>query len=308
MAKRDLPKANALQAGQRVRLIAPASPFDPVAFEAGIATLRSLDLIPVFDRAEFQRTGFLAGSDASRAERLSRALLEKESDAVWCIRGGYGAARLLPFLDLGRLCRRPKLLIGFSDVTALLLRLSFFGGFTTIHGPVITQLAHVPREALRWLTRMLRSQEPLGVVPWGKLRCVRPGRAQGRILAANLSILSSLVGTPYLPSMKDVLLCVEDVGEEAYRLDRMFQQCLQSGLFKGVRGVVLGSLENCKPTGRSFFSAQKVLERAAISLCVPVVSGAWFGHNSKNFALPQGVRARLDASAGKLELLEAAVQ
>jgi muramoyltetrapeptide carboxypeptidase len=308
MGRSRLLKPDSLRKGDRVRLIAPASPFDPRLFRAGRKALEGLGLVPVVSRGEFARTGFLAGSDQRRAEQLERALLEEDTRAVWCIRGGYGTARLLPLLDLPRLRRHPKLLVGFSDLTALLVQLTRPGGFVTIHGPVITQLPRLPATDLRWLKALLFGTGAPRRLPLGRTRTLVAGKAEGRLAAGNLSILASLAGTPFAPDLRGALLCLEDVGEEAYRLDRVFWQVASAGLLKRVRGIVVGDLAGCQPEGAGRLSARRVLERAISALGLPALSGAAFGHARRNLALPVGVRARLDAGARALTLLESAVQ
>jgi muramoyltetrapeptide carboxypeptidase len=301
-------KPDLLRRGDRVRLIAPASPFDHEAFRAGKRVLEGLGVVPVVGQEEFARDGFLAGSDQRRAEKLTEALGEEDTKAVWCIRGGYGTARVLPLLDLRSLRRHPKLLIGFSDVTALLVQLTRPGGFVTIHGPVITQLPRLPATDLRWLKALLFGTRAPQRVPLGRTRTLVPGKAEGTLVAGNLSTLASLAGTPFAPDLRDTVLCLEDVNEQAYRLDRLFWQIVSAGLLKGVRGVVVGELVGCKPGGTGRHSARSVLERAIVALGLPALSGAAFGHGRRNLALPVGVRARLDAGVRTLTLLEPAVQ
>jgi muramoyltetrapeptide carboxypeptidase len=303
-----LAKPELLRRGDRVRLVAPASPFDPGLFTAGQRVLQRLGLVPVVSRGEFARQGFLAGSDQRRAEELKRALQEEDTKAVWCIRGGYGTARLLPLLDLARLRRHPKLLIGFSDVSALLFQFARPGGFVTIHGPVVTQLPRLPAADLRWLETLLFGTNAPRHLPLGRTRTLVPGKAEGTLLAGNLSTLASLVGTRFAPDLRGALLCLEDVGEQAYRLDRLFWQVVSAGLLKQCRGIVLGELVDCKPQGAKRYSARRVLEQAIAALGRPAVSGAAFGHGRRNLALPIGVRARLDAEARTLTLLEPAVR
>jgi muramoyltetrapeptide carboxypeptidase len=262
----------------------------------------------VVSRDEFARQGFLAGSDQRRADQLTRALQEGDTRAVWCIRGGYGTARLLRLLDLPRLRRHPKLLVGFSDVTALLAQLARPGGFVTIHGPVITQLSRLPGTDLRWLEALLFGTRAPGRVPLGRTRTLVPGTADGRLVAGNLSILASLAGTRFAPDLGGALLCLEDVGEQAYRLDRLLWQLASAGLLRRCRGIVVGELVGCKPEGTGPHSARRVLERAVAALGLPALSGAAFGHGGRNVALPVGVRARLDAGARTLTLLEPAVR
>ena len=308
MARVTLAKPDRLRKGDRVRLIAPASPFELGLFRAGQKVLEGLGLVPVVSRSEFARDGFLAGSDRRRAEDLRRALLQEDTKAVWCIRGGYGTARLLSLLDLPRLRTHPKLLVGFSDVTSLLLQLARPGGFVTIHGPVVTQLPRMPAADLRWLKALLFGTGASQRVPLGRTRTLVPGKAEGRLVAGNLSILASLAGTRFAPDLRGALLCLEDVHEEAYRLDRLFWQVVSAGLLERCRGIVVGQLVDCKPAGIGRHSARRVLERAVTALGLPAVSGAAFGHGRRNLALPVGVPASLDARACTLTLLEPAVR
>ncbi len=308
MVQSGLAKPERLRKGDRVRLIAPASPFDRESFQAGKAVVEHLGLVPVMGRGGFARDGFLAGSDRRRAEELTRALQEEDTRAVWCIRGGYGTARLLPLLDLPRLRRCPKLLVGFSDVTALLVQLARPGGFVTIHGPVVTQLPKLPSGDLRWLEAMLFGVPEPRRLPLGRIRTLVPGKAEGRLMAGNLAILASLAGTRFAPDLSGAVLCLEDVTEEAYRLDRLFWQIRSAGLLNRVRGIVVGELADCTPEGNGRYSARRVLERAVAALGHPAISGAAFGHGQRNLAIPEGVRTCLDAGARTLTLLESPVR
>jgi muramoyltetrapeptide carboxypeptidase len=308
MSRSTLSKPAPLKAGDRVRLIAPASPFDRGLLKAGQRVMESLGLVPVVSRDEFARDGFLAGSDRRRADNLTQALQQDDTKAVWCIRGGYGTARLLSMLDLPRLRQHPKLLVGFSDVTSLLLQLAGPGGFVTVHGPVVTQLPRLPVADLTWLKALLFGAPVPSQLPLGRTRTLVPGKVEGRLVPCNLSILASLAGTPFVPDLRDAVLCIEDVHEEAYRLDRLFWQVVAAGLLAQCRGVVVGELVDCKPAGTSRHSARRVLERAVAALGLPAISGAAFGHGRRNLALPVGVRASLDAGARTLTLLEPAVR
>jgi muramoyltetrapeptide carboxypeptidase len=303
----SIKRAPALQKGDRVRLVAPASPFDQRAFERGVKAITRLGFEPVFDRSEFKRTGFLAGSDEERARRFGRALMDPDASAVWFIRGGYGSARLLPLIKWKLLRRYPKVVIGFSDTTALLLNITAPGGYVTVHGPVVTQLPKLPGPARQWLKKLVMKPEAAGKIPLGTLKTVTPGKINGFLSGGNLATLASLVGTPHFPELAGTILFIEDTGEEAYRLDRMFNQLVQAGVLKNVFGVVIGNLAGCKPAGAGKYSARKTLERAVAQLDVPAVSGAAFGHANRNVALPLGVMARLDASSRSLTLLEPAV-
>jgi muramoyltetrapeptide carboxypeptidase len=303
----SLKRAPALQKGDRVKLVAPASPFEKSHFERGVKAIKKLGFEPVYDRAEFKRAGFLAGSDEERARRLGRALLDPDVTAVWMIRGGYGSARLLPRLKWKLLHRYPKVLIGFSDATALLMALTVPGGYVSIHGPVVNQLPRVPVPVRRWLLKLVTQPKPAGRVPLGSLKTLVPGKINGFLMGGNLATLASLAGTPHFPELAGSILFIEDTGEEAYRLDRMFNQLVQAEVLKNVFGVVIGTLKGCKPAGGGRYGARKTLEKAVSELGVPAVSGASFGHIDRNVALPMGVMARLDAGKRTLTVLEPAV-
>jgi muramoyltetrapeptide carboxypeptidase len=291
----------ALRPGDRVALVAPASPFPRRLLKRGQAVLESLDLEAQVTRGEFRRLGFLAGGDAERARRLQQALEDERTRAVWCIRGGYGSARLLEDLRLEGL--RPKLLIGCSDVTALLVFLARPGGWVTIHGPVVTQLGRLRPGARSWLRRLLFSPGYAGPVPLGRLRLLKGGRARGVLYGGNLSILASLAGTPWLKPPGRFILFVEEVNEPAYRLDRMWNQLRQAGFFAGVQGVLLGALAGCRPVCGAY-SARRVLEKNIADLGVPAAGCSAFGHVDNNVSLPLGVETELDADRGRLTLLE----
>jgi muramoyltetrapeptide carboxypeptidase len=223
------------------------------------------------------------------------------------IRGGYGSARLLPKLKWKLLHRYPKVLIGFSDATAVLMALTAPGGYVTVHGPVVNQLPRAPIPVRRWLRKLISEPKPAGRVPLGSLKTLVTGKINGFLMGGNLATLTSLVGTPYFPELAGSILFIEDTGEEAYRLDRMFNQLVQAGVLKNVFGVMIGTLKGCKPAGSGRYGARKTLERAVCELGVPAVSGASFGHVDRNVALPLGVMAQLDAGAKKLTVLEPAV-
>ena len=298
-------KPQRLTRGDRVRLVAPASPFDRDLLEQGCERIRSIGLEPVVDREEFQKKGFLAGTDRSRAMRLVAALHEEQTKAVWFIRGGYGSVRVLELVKPDPAGYPPKLLLGFSDLTALLMKFSSPGGFVTIHGPVVTQLPRLGRSSISWLKKMLFDDWSASVVPLGKTKTIRAGRVRGFLYGGNLSIIASLVGTPMLPPLAGAILFLEDTAEPAYRLDRMLMQLRCSGVLDNVVGVILGRFEGCSPA-RGRYSAKKVVEEFVAEMDVPAICDADFGHGRVNIAMPLGVLAELDADRGRLDLLEPA--
>lgn len=288
---------HALERGSRVVVVAPSSPFDVALFEQGLAFLRRR--YRVEHRADLvARTGFLAGDDERRLQELQAAIDDPTVDAIIAARGGYGATRLLDRLDRRRLHDRPKLLVGFSDLTAL-HALWARAGVRSIHGPMVATLGKLGADAVESLCRILEGQVP---APFVSLERVAEGRAQGVLLGGNLTVLTALVGTPFMPSFNNAILFLEDIGERPYRVDRMLTTWRQAGAFAGVVGVVLGSFTDCEP-GPDGVRVQDVLQQHLTALNVPVLAGLPAGHIDDNRPLPFGAPVELDATAGSLTFL-----
>jgi muramoyltetrapeptide carboxypeptidase len=303
-------RPNRLSPGDRVAVVAPSGPFDGDRFASGLHTLRVLDLEPMHDSRIFARRGYLAGEDADRLDILEAAIADPSVKAIWAARGGYGAARLLHALHLRDWVAARKLLVGFSDVTALHAALNTLG-FATLHGPVVTQLSEQPPKGIARLHQILFEDRPAGPLQAEPHRTLSPGKARGVLLGGNLSLLASLVGTPYLPSFSGALLLIEDVGERPYRIDRLIMQLRLSGALDGLRGVVVGQFVRCE--GDSADPAPlDLLEELLAPLGVPCAATFPIGHARSdegpglpsNEAVPLGVLAELDADAGTLNFLE----
>jgi muramoyltetrapeptide carboxypeptidase len=289
----------ALRHGDAVSVIAPSGPFDRPAFDRGLARLAAR-YRPVFDEGLFAKERYLAGSDERRLAELAHALDDEDTHAVFCARGGYGAVRLLSRLTLPA---THKPFIGFSDATALHCALQC-AGRASIHGPVITHLGVVDEATVVDLFEQLENpgaRASLSGQP------VAPGVVEGAVVGGNLSVLTRLIGTPWLPPLPGAILFLEDVGERPYRLDRMWQHLALSGALERVAGIALGTFEGCTD-GQEGFSAEEVLSDLARGLGKPCVMGLPVGHGQENRAFPLGARARLDGGAGTLSFLEGAVQ
>jgi muramoyltetrapeptide carboxypeptidase len=289
-----------LRAGDVVRVIAPGSGFEPALFEAGVRVLRDrLGLKPRFRDDITAREGYLAGGDRRRMAEWNEAVDDVEARAIFCARGGYGAMRLLPGLDPAPLLARPKLLVGFSDVTALHARLNA-AGLATLHGPVVTQLGRAPDDAVTHLEALLLGAGPSSPDGPGRgltgTATVRPGRASGPLLGGSLTLLAHLCGTPWLPSLRGAILFFEDVGERPYKLDRYLTQLRLSGALDGVAGVAVGQLTGCDGDDGAGEGAATV-RRLVAALGVPAIEGVPAGHEDRNLALPLGPRATLTAPA-----------
>ncbi|MBI3182559.1 MAG: LD-carboxypeptidase [Myxococcales bacterium] len=289
----------ALRPSDKVAVVAPASAFDRKSFEAGLAVL-SRRYQPSFSPGVFAEHRYLAGDDSRRLAELSEALSDPSVKAIFAARGGYGVMRLLPAL---RLDGPPKLLVGFSDLTALHLALQA-AGRTSIHGPVLTQLGKQPAEVAQRLFHLLESTEPprplTGAAP------LVPGIAEGPLVGGNLSVLSRLVGTPFFPPLEGAVLLLEDVGERPYRLDRMWTHLRLAGAFERAAGIALGEFTGCEEKDASYQCAD-VLRSLAEETKLPCAVGFGIGHGAVNLPVALGSRVRLDASAGTLEHLEPAV-
>ncbi|MDQ2097441.1 MAG: LD-carboxypeptidase [Tychonema bourrellyi B0820] len=302
-----------LQPGDLLIAISPSGTLRELTnFERGIEIWKSrgyrVELSPGFD----SRWGYLAGSDENRIRQLADALNDPDCRGILCVRGGFGSTRLLekgkvaeaknaPFPMPDSLfpmpdAHFPKWLIGFSDITALLwnhAKLGIWG----VHGPLLTTLAAEPDWSVDRLFDCIEGRRlpPLSGKGWGG------GKATGRLLPANLTVATHLLGTPYLPDLTGVILAFEDVSEAPYRVDRMLTTWRMAGAFVGVRGIALGRFSRCEVDPKiPSFSIEEVLRDRLFDLNIPIVSDLPFGHDGVNAALPVGIMATLDADSGLL--------
>ncbi len=299
-AKRSSPLP--LQTGDTVGVVAPGFAVRSSALLAGIDRLREWGFEVRLGARALARSGYFSGTDAQRADDLNRMLRDPEVRAVWMARGGYGAARVVERIDWGAYRRAPKLLVGYSDATALFASALRARGSVCLYGPVVRELDdprsfHGPslRAALRGDALRLRLDRG---------RVVREGRAEGLLAGGNLTVLCHLLGTPYEPDLRGRILFLEDVGEEVYRLDRMLTQLRQAGALRDVAGIVLGRFA-VPPTRREFppdRPLSEVFAEVLAPLGVPVIGGLQAGHCAAKRTLPLGTRAILDTGSGVLHV------
>jgi len=298
----------ALRPGMHMHVVAPSGPVDPPRLDKGLRALRRVlpDDAP-FELAKnlLEADGYFAGPDDVRAASLHAAFADPDPSVIICARGGYGLTRLLGRLDPARLRRNPKSIVGFSDVTALLCWAWVTASVATIHGPVLGQLGGLHPGDIDHLFDLLRGEVPPPIVA-SEGSALHGGTVEGRLVAGNLEVLRSLVGTKFFPPMRGNILAFEEVNEAPYRIDRALTQLLSSGVLRGVRGVIVGQLSMCeRPKPGVGPSAEEVVLERLGTLGVPVVTGFDFGHDSgRNVALPFGTRVRLRADDCALELLE----
>lgn len=313
-------KPGRLREGDVIGLVAPAGYIaDAAGLDRIAATIRSMGLVPQFAPNVMHRNGYLAGSDRERAASINAMFGDPEVRAIMAVHGGWGCQRILPYLDFPLIDAHPKLLVGSSDITALHLALAARTHCPSVHGP---NAAHSWGEGPRASFRALvfdagvptirnppaglapTASEPLAPDPW-PIRTFRPGKARGRLLGGNLSVLTAMVGTAYLPSFAGAILFLEDTNEAEYRIDRMFTQLAQSGILRQVAGVVFGQCTNCRnpAPGYSGFTIDQVLEQHLVPLRVPAFQGAQIGHIAAQVSLPVGAPVEIDAGLGTIRVL-----
>lgn len=297
-------QAPALEPGDRVHIVSPAGPVVPELLEEGIDRLRQWDLEVIVDEAVYQRRppyDYLAGDDQARLQAFVDAWSDPKCRAIICSRGGYGAMRLLPQLDINALISQPRLLVGFSDITALHLYVAGIGGLATLHGPVLKSLCRHDDDPHRSADRLRQalfatSERP---APWTGLRTICNGAATGPVFGGNLSLLVALLATPYAPSLDGAIVVVEDVGEDDYRVDRLLT-ALRLSQNTAIAGLVLGDFSDCDGVYVADDDIDEFLAHLGAEFDCPVVAGAPVGHGGRNVPFPIGVDAELDATAGTL--------
>lgn len=301
----------ALRPGDAVALVAPAGPLASLEeLERAIEVVNSLGFVARVARNAAVKHGFLAGTDAQRAQDFNAAANDPEIRGVFALRGGYGTMRILELLDYDALRRDPKVVLGYSDLTALLHAVSARAGIVTFHGPVagLSQFTPFVVEALR---RAICVPQPIGALHAPQAAILRPGRASGRLAGGNLTLLAALEGTPFAVETAGTILVLEDVDEAPYRIDRLLTQLRLSGKLGRAAGLLVGEFRGCDPEGDPPVDPAArlthVLHERLFDLGVPAIAGASVGHIEEQWTLPIGVRATLDATARTLVVEEAAV-
>ncbi len=321
-AEIPLIKPKALAPGDTVALLTPSTYVtDPLDIEAAERMARHFELKPRWSANSRKRGGYVAGTIEERVADLHAAFRDPDVKGVFCTRGGYGAPQLLAHLDYALIRQHPKVLAGYSDITALHLAIQAKAGLVTFHAP--TLLSPFTDYSQRYFREAVFQRKDRQVIqnppesnplrPEHPVRAIRPGRAQGRLIGGNLTLISSLMGTPYEPDTRGRIFFIEDVGEEPYRIDRMLTQLRLAGKFDQCAGVVVGECVDCsqkdfKPSFRgNSWTLNEVLDQILGELKVPVLSGLLIGHTDDQASLPVGVMAEMDAGAGTLMLLESGV-
>ncbi len=307
-----LQKPKALEPGDLVQIVAPASNLKAEYLARGVAALTALGFRVKYDPAILEKDRYTAGTDERRRRELMDAFTNAEVKAVWAARGGYGVMRLLPLLEEDLLRANPKIFIGYSDMTALQLYLYARFGWVTFHGPMAAKdLAggetHYDKTTL---LNALTKPAPLGeIVGLGTEVLHQGANASGRLVGGCMSLLAAMMGTPDEIDTSEAILFLEDTGTRPYQLDRMLQQLKLTGKFDSVRAIVFGEMSDCVQHAEQGYTLQEVLRDLTAELRIPVLFGLRSGHSKLgNLTLPLGVMATLDSTRGVLSIDEAAVQ
>ncbi len=298
-----LPRA--LPPGGTVGIVNPSSPVEPELLDSGIAALASRGFHVAV--APHVRDGHHAGSPAARAADFFSAYADPSLDVLWCARGGSSACRLWPLLDWDALAALPpKMVIGYSDTTSLLIPLNQRVSTVALHGPLVFELGGLAPDVLDWQLRLLQEPAPAGLVPGAAPDTLVPGITEGALCGGCLSLVVATLGTPSQINATGKLLLIEDIGEAPHRIERMLVQLAEAGILRSAAGFVIGQATDADDS--ETLPLHQIWADLLAPCGKPAVLGFSFGHVTPNYALPLGVRAHLDADAGTLTLLEAAVK
>ncbi len=301
-------KPPAIPKNGTIQLITPASALKRSVFEQALSNMDLLGFKVKYSDNIKVSSGFLSGTDEQRLQDLHQAFADDSVDAVICARGGYGSARLLPHIDYNLIRSNPKVFVGYSDITALHAALFKKAGLITFHGPV--GASELNDFSMDYLLDVTQNGERIHIKNNGQTP-IKGGVCQGNLVGGNLSIINSLIGTPYEIKFDNNILFIEEIGEAAYRIDRMLTQLANSGALNKVKGIALGYFTGCDTDPSDPFyeysvPLSEVFKDHFEPLNVPVTYGFPFGHEEHNATLPIGLRAELNADLGEIRLLESA--
>jgi muramoyltetrapeptide carboxypeptidase len=291
-----------LRPGDQIGVISPAGPVDMEELRAGIGLLESSGFRVKVAPHVYDRFDYLAGRDEVRLEDLHAMFMAREIKAIFCARGGYGSPRLLDKIRYDLIGKKPKILVGYSDITALLVAIHKRTGLITFHGPMVRDLGTKDQGNWETLFELLSSGLPFQL-RLERANCLVPGKATGSLLGGNLSLICHLLGTPYMPSLDGCILFLEEKAESLYRLDRMLTHLRLSGQLDRLSGLIGGQFENCGQIS----VIDELLMDVFSDLNIPFVTNLPIGHGEENVAVPIGLRAELDTDLMVLSTPEACV-
>jgi muramoyltetrapeptide carboxypeptidase len=318
----ELIKPKALRAGSTIGIVAPASNvYELEDIQIGKETIEALGFRVVLGANIKKQYGYLAGSDAERAADVNEMFSRSDVDGIICLRGGWGCMRMLPLLDYEMIRKNPKVIMGYSDITSLLLAIYKHSGVVTFHGPVV--LSTFSDYTMEYMTRAILSNATIGAVknPVSREKVEKDnrilklgkGKGTGPLVGGNLSLVVSSLGTPFEVDLRGKVLFLEEVGEEPYRVDRMLTHLWLTGKLQELAGLIIGKLTDCKPSDykpgySQTLSVEEILRTRIEPLGIPALYGMMIGHIKDKVTVPLGINATVDADAGTLTINENAVR
>lgn len=298
-----------LKIGDTIALIAPAGIIEPQDIEDAKQTFKQLGLNAITGAHILDRDGYLAGTDINRAQDIHTMFADKSVKAIIAMRGGWGCNRILPLLNYPLIRSHPKIIIGYSDITSLLLAINARSRLITFHGAVATSTWN--QLTVDYFQRILFNGEVLTMennsTPEGKIEIITPGKARGKLIGGNLSVITAMVGSAYLPSWYNNILFLEDIGEDIYRVDRMLTQLKNAGILNQISGFIFGQCTNCPASDQQSFTLMQILKHHIQPLAIPAWYGSMIGHIKDKFTVPVGLEVEIDADFGTIKMLAAAV-
>lgn len=298
-----------LKIGDTIGLISPAGIIENQDIEDAKATFKKLGLNIKTGTHILDRHGYLAGTDINRAKDIHLMFTDPSVKAIMAMRGGWGCNRILPLLNYPLLSSHPKIIIGYSDITSLLLAINARSRLITFHGGVATSTWN--KFTVDYFQRILFDGELLTMEnssnPEGNIEKITPGKAQGKLIGGNLSVMAAMIGSAYLPSWHNNILFVEDIGEDVYRIDRMLTQLKNAGILNQISGFIFGQCTNCQVAAQPSFTLKQILQQHIQPLNIPAWYGSMIGHVKDKFTIPIGLKVEIDADYGTIKMLEASV-
>lgn len=299
----------ALEKGDTIGIISPASPMIRERLERGIAYLKERGFSVLLGKHVYDQRGYLAGTDEERGGDLHAMFKNPNVKAIISSRGGYGTPRLLPFLDYELIRENPKILVGYSDLTSLQLAIFSQTGLVTYSGPMVAVEMGKgidPFTEEHFWPHLLAGQSysEYPAVPDSPLVRVHSGKASGRLIGGCLSMINPILGTPYQPDFRGSILILEDVGEEPYRVDRYMSQFRSAGIFQQVAGIIFSQFVDCDPGDNPSLTIDEVIEDYTHDLDIPIVKNFLYGHVDRKFTIPIGATVELDADSLSIRLLQ----
>ena len=298
-----------LAAGDRVGVVAPAGVVDSEVLEKGLDSLRRMGLAPVLGKHVLSRHRFCAGTDSDRAKDLMSMFADKKIKAIFCARGGYGVNRVIPLLDLNLIRRNPKIIVGASDITLLLIYLNQKSSLVTFHGPMVAGNfgRHAMSKSKKQFYRLLTGDAQGKMLTSPQARILKPGIAKGTVTGGGLTLLCRSLKTPWEIQTLGRILLIEDVNEAPYRVDGMLWQLKAAGKFDGIRGIVFGEMVNCQAPKRAGWSLDDTVRDIFAGTSFPIMINFPVGHGPEMWTIPFGVEAFMNTGLKSIEFKDCGV-